>query len=423
MLGFGTVGQGAYRMLQDNRESISGKIGAEIVIAKVGVRDTRKDRGIPRDLLTHDLVSIVDNPEIDVVLELMGGLAPAGDLIARALANRKHVITANKELIAQEGSHLVALAAAQGLDLHFEAAVGGGIPLVQPLKHQLAGNDVLKVMGIVNGTTNYILSKMSEESLEFEAALRKAQELGYAEADSSNDIDGFDAQFKAAILSSIAFGGEIPPTAVYREGIGSIGMRDIAVADLLGYRIKLLAIAERVDGSAENGVRVRVHPALIPKEHPLAQVSGVYNAVWIRGDFVGDVMFSGRGAGGSATASAVIGDLIDVARNIRIGGSGNIAPMSGLLSALPMDDLTVRFYIRLIVKDQPKVLGNVASVLGDHEISLSAAEMREIDGIQGEIVILTHLCREGDFQKARLALEALDDVDELCSTIRVESGI
>ncbi|HEY0866857.1 MAG TPA: homoserine dehydrogenase, partial [Fimbriimonas sp.] len=244
MLGFGTVGTGAYRMLQDNREAITRKIGFPVEVMRIGIKDAAKARELPDELFTTDLASIVDDPEIDVVLELIGGVDPAASLVERALLNGKHVVSANKELIAKHGSRLVHLARAKGLDLHYEAAVGGGIPVIQPLKHQLAGNDVLKVMGILNGTTNYILTKMQKEGSEFSEALTEAQAKGYAEADPTNDVDGFDTSYKIAILASIAFGKQVPMEGVYREGIRNVSMTDMAYAETLGYRIKLLGIVD-----------------------------------------------------------------------------------------------------------------------------------------------------------------------------------
>jgi homoserine dehydrogenase len=419
ILGFGTVGTGAYRMLQDNREAIDRKIGFPVEVVKIGIRNAEKERILPGEMFTTDLVSIVNDPDIDVILELIGGVEPAGRLVEHALLSGKHVVTANKELIAKQGSRLVNLAKQQGLDLHFEAAVGGGIPLVQPLKHQLAGNDVLRMMGILNGTTNYILTKMTEDGAELGDALKEAQAIGYAEADPTNDVDGYDAMYKIAILASLAFGKQVPTEGVYREGIGSVSKRDIHFADVLGYRIKLLGIVEPV---GEDHILARVHPTLIPKTHPLASVNGVYNAVWIQGDFVGDVMFSGRGAGSDPTASAVIGDLIDVGRNIASNGSGSAIPYDVGMKTEPIDSVVSGYYFRMIVQDRPKVLGQVAIALGNHDVSLSAMEMRVIDpeANLGEIVFLTHRCKEANFRAAIEEVKNLEMVVELASWLRVE---
>ncbi len=417
-LGFGVVGTGTYRMLVDNCGSITRKIGSNFEIARIGIRDTEKHREAPPELFTTDLQSIVDDPRIDIVIEVMGGVQPAGDLIERALRNGKHVVTANKELIAKHGAELIRFAAKQHLDLHFEAAVGGGIPLIQPLKHQLAGNDVLKLMGIVNGTTNYILTKMTEEGSSLNDALAEAQAKGYAEADPTADVDGFDAQYKIAILTTIAFGKEVPVEAVHREGIRGLTADDIHFASVLGYRVKLLGIAE----AFPEGVLARVHPTLLPKKHPLANVHDVYNAVSVKGDFVGDVIFSGRGAGSDPTGSAIVGDLIDVARNIRLGGAGNVLTPEAGGKFLPIGDLESRFYLRMTVDDRPKVLGAVASRLGEFDVSLTDMEMRVVDSAdsRGEIVFLTHRCRERDFRAAIGALEREGIVRKIENTFRVE---
>ncbi len=369
-------------------------------------------------MFTNDLASIVDDPEIDVILELMGGTSPAGELVERALRNGKNVVTANKELMAKSGSRLVQLARAQGLDLHYEAAVGGGIPLVQPLKHQLAGNDVLHMMGILNGTTNYILTAMEQEGASFEDVLADAQRKGYAESDPTNDVDGFDTAYKIAILASICFGKQAPVEQVYREGIRSVTALDLRYADMLGYRIKLLGC---VDAIGPDCIRVRVHPTLIAKTHPLASVSGVYNALWLQGDFVGDVMFSGRGAGSDPTASAVIGDLIDVARNVAVGGQGSAIPYGEGLEAEPIETLVTAYYLRIVVLDRPMVLGSIANEFGRHDVSLAAMEMRTLDERTGEIVFLTHPCIERNFRTALNNIAALPEVHQVANAFRVAS--
>ncbi|HRK22607.1 MAG TPA: homoserine dehydrogenase [Fimbriimonadaceae bacterium] len=420
MLGFGTVGSGAFRMLENNREAITRKVGRSLEIVRIGIRDSEKPRSLPPSIFTTDLDSILADPEIDVVLELIGGIDPAARLVEEALERGKNVVTANKELIAKHGSRLVHMAKARGLDLHFEAAVGGGIPLVQPLKHQLAGNDVLKLMGILNGTTNYILTRMTQEGADLEDVLSEAQTLGYAEADPTNDVDGFDAVYKLAILASICFGKQVPIDGVHREGIRGVNKLDIKFAEALGYRIKLLGIVEPAEDGA---ILARVHPTLIPKTHPLASVNDVYNAVWIHGDFVGDVMLSGRGAGSDPTASAVIGDLIDVGRNIVAGGPGSAIPYDEGMETVSIEQLETAYYVRMNVVDRPKVLGTIAGIFGDHEVSLAAMEMRVVDEANeiGEIVFLTHRCRESSFSNALTALQKSDAVREICSWIRVEA--
>ncbi|CAN5501116.1 homoserine dehydrogenase [soil metagenome] len=420
ILGFGTVGTGAFRMLRDNRDAIGRKTGMSIEVVRIGVSDLDKPRTLPSDMFTTDLESIVDDPNIDVILELIDGVDPAKAMVERALRNGKSVVTANKELIAKHGSRLITLARDLGLDLHFEAAVGGGIPLVQPLKHQLAGNDVIRLMGILNGTTNYILTQMRENGAEFGDALADAQAKGYAEADPTNDVDGFDAAYKIAILGSIAFGKQVPMDGVYREGIRNVSSVDMQYADILGFKIKLLGIVHAFD---ENRILARVHPTLIRKTHPLAHVDDVYNAVWFNGDFVGDVMFSGRGAGSDPTASAVIGDLIDVARNVSIGGVGSAIPYDEGMQTVSIDELVTPYYLRLKVLDKPMVLGIIATVFGKFDVSLSAMEMKTLDSQFGEIAFLTHPCKEASFREAIKDLEASGVVAEVCAWIRVEDEV
>lgn len=405
-------------MLQDNRDAIVRKVGFHFEVAKIGIRDMAKPRTLPEEMFTSDLESIVDDPNIDVILELIGGVDPAAGLVERALRNGKHVITANKELIAKEGARLVVLAKSCGLDLHYEAAVGGGIPLVQPLKHQLAGNDVLKMMGILNGTTNYILTKMKEDGADFEDALAEAQGKGYAEADPTNDVDGFDTRYKISILASIAFHRRVPVDEIYREGIRSVTQIDMQRADSLGYTIKLLGI---VDALGPDKILARVHPTLVPKTHPLANVNDVYNALFLRGDFVGDLMFSGRGAGSDPTASAVVGDLVDVGRNIAGGGSGSAIPYDEApIATSSIDELETSFYLRITVQDRPRVLGMIATEFGNHDVSLAAMEMKTLDEGKGEIVFLTHPCVEKNFRTALEALKASGAVYEICNSFRVE---
>ena len=417
ILGFGTVGEGTYRMLVDNVDEIVQKVGTPIEVVKIGVRDPNKARSLSSEMFTTDLESIVDDPSIDVVLELIGGESPAAGLIERALRSGKHVVTANKELIAKHGSRLINLASDKGLDLHFEAAVGGGIPIVQPLKHQLAGNDIVKMMGVLNGTSNFVLTKMYRDGAEVDEALKEAQELGYAEADPTDDVDGYDTMYKIAILAAIAFGKQVDLDDVHREGIRSVTPRDMHYAEVLGYRIKLLGICEEVE---QGRLQVRVHPTLVPKGHPLAGVEDVYNALWVHGDFVGDLMFSGRGAGSFPTASAVVGDLIDCCRDIMAGGSGSAIPYGEGMLCDPISALETRYYIRLVVTDRPNTLGKISTVFGESEVGLAAMEMRTLENDQGEIVFLTHKCRESAFTTALGKVEQLPVVASVESWFRVE---
>lgn len=417
MLGYGTVGEGTYRMIRDNADSILAKTAARVEIVKIGVRDPGKPRSLPADLFTTDLESIADDPTIDVVLELMGGEHPAAEIVERCLDSRKHVVTANKELLAKHGPRLVNKAKSLGLDLHFEAAVGGGIPVVQPLKHQLAGNDVIKLMGILNGTTNYILTQMSDYGKGFGAALTEAQAEGYAEADPTNDVDGFDTMYKIAVLAGIVFGGQVPLEGIHREGIRAVTADDMKYADVLGYSIKLLGVVEE---TAPRRVMVRVHPTLVPKSHQIASVKGVYNAVWIHGDFVGDLMFSGRGAGAHPTASAVVGDLVDVMRNIVGGGQGSAIPYGEPLQTTPIGELESRYFLRLEVVDRPGTLGQITTAFGAEGVGLASMEMRVKGTGVGEIVFLTHVCRESDFTTALAKVATLDAVSRTETWLRVE---
>lgn len=418
ILGFGTVGEGTYRMLVDNEEEILRKIGAPVEVRRIGIRDPKKNRSLDSGIFTTDLNSIINDPEIDVILELMGGENPAAELVEKALDNRKHVVTANKELIAKHGSRLVTKARVLGLDLHFEAAVGGGIPVVQPLKHQLAGNDIVKMMGILNGTTNHILTEMRLFDKSFDEALLEAQDAGYAEADPTNDVDGIDTMYKISILAAIAFGKQVPLKGVHREGIRGVTPRDFHLAEAFGYTIKLLGICEEIESGR---VLVRVHPTLIPLTHQLAAVEGVYNALWLHGDFVGDLMFSGRGAGAHPTASAVVGDLIDVGRNMMISGSGSAIPYGDGMACEPIENLVSRYYIRLKVTDKPNTLGRISTIFGTHEVGLAAMEMRVLDEVdRGEIAFMTHPCHEGSFREALQKVKSEDVVASVESWIRVE---
>ena len=418
-LGFGTVGEGTYRMLVDNADEVFAKTGTRFEVVRVGVRDLGKSRAVAADLITDDLESVVTHPDIDVVLELMGGEEPAGAMVQLALESGKHVVTANKELIAKHGSRLINLAKDSGLDLHFEAAVGGGIPVVQPLKHQLAGNDVIKMMGILNGTTNFILTKMEEEGADFEEVLAEAQRLGYAEADPTADVDGYDTMYKISILAAICFGKQIPLDQVHREGIRKVSAADMKYARQFGYQIKLLGVCEE---TGEDEVLVRVHPTLIPLKHQMASVKGVYNAVWLHGDFVGDLMFSGRGAGADPTASAVVGDLIDVARTMVAGGNGSAIPYGEGMKVTPISELESRYYVRFEVEDQPGTLGEIATAFSRWKVGLAQMEMITKVGGKGEIAFMTHVCREGDFVSALAGVTALPCVSELESWFRVESA-
>src|SRR3954470_10197681 len=361
LLGCGNVGAALVSQIQTGVDAIEARTGLRLEIARVAVRNLYRERPVdlPEGVLTHDAAAVVADPTIDVVVEVIGGIEPARTLILDALKAGKPVVTANKELLANVGAELFQTAAAAGVDLLFEAAVGGGIPLIRALRESLAGERIGRVMGIVNGTTNYILTRMTEQGASYHDALAEAQSLGFAERDPTADVEGFDAGAKAAILATIAFGQKVVAGDVYREGISSITGADIAFAGRLGYVIKLLAIAEQDEDGGD--VAVRVHPVMIGQTHPLASVRESFNAVFIEGDAVGEVMLYGRGAGSLPTASAVLGDLIDAAHNLGIGGRGR-SPVLGRAAIRPIDEMSSQYYVNMEVADRPGVLAAVARV-------------------------------------------------------------
>jgi homoserine dehydrogenase len=382
------------------------------------VRSTARERQVTLapGVLTGDAASVVHDPEVDVIVEVIGGIEPARTLILEALKAGKPVITGNKELIANVGPELFEAASTAGVDLLFEAAVGGGIPLIRPLRESLAGERIRRVTGIVNGTTNFILTRMTEDHGTYADALAEAQQLGYAERDPTADVEGFDAGAKAAILASIAFGARVVAGDVYREGISGISAADIEFAGRLGYVIKLLAIAELVD----DDVAVRVHPAMVPSSHPLASVRDSFNAVFIEGDSVGELMLYGRGAGGLPTASAVLGDLIDASHNLRAGGVGR-SPHPSQVRLRSIDELSSAYYLDLEVADQPGVLAAVAGVMGGHAVSIKSMEQQAEGAGDGNarIVFITHAARERDIQACLTDLRSLDVVIRVAALLRV----
>ncbi len=419
LLGLGTVGKGVYRILTGNAENICRRIGARLEIARILVRSLDKDRGLEIDpaVLTTDYRDVLDDPEIAIVVEVMGGLHPALDYARQALKNGKSLVTANKDLIARHGRELFEAAAANAADLLFEGSVGGGIPIIRPLKHCLAANRIQKIMGIINGTTNYILSKMSAEGTGFAEALAEAQARGYAEADPGADINGLDAARKLAILASIAFNSRVSLDDVYVEGITRITARDIAYAGELNYVIKLLGIAKET----ENGIEARVHPTLIPREHPLAAVNGVFNAIYVQGDAVGNTMFYGRGAGEMPTGSAVAADVMEAARNRLHRAAGiNGCTCFEQKPVLPVGHLQSKYYLRMAVADRPGVLASIAYAFGDKEVSLASVIQKHTDGRRAEIVLVTHRVSEQNLRDALAIVEKLSAVDEVCAVIRVD---
>lgn len=421
LLGLGVVGSEVAHVLLTRAPRFSEQVGAAVTLKKVLVRDPSKPRGhdIPRELLTTNPDELLAAPDIDIIVELIGGEHPAHDFIHRAISLGKHVVTANKEVIAKNGFRLLTLASQQGVDLRYEASVGSGIPILSPLQQDLAANEIGTVRGIVNGTTNYILTKMARENLPYEQALTQAQELGYAETDPTNDVEGIDAVYKLAILSSLAFHTPVKPSTIFREGIANLQPKDFKYAEELGYAVKLLAIGK----SGDDTIEARVHPALIPLDTQLAKVDGVYNAVQIEGDLVGTTVFFGRGAGGSPTSSTVVADVLTTARSIALGGI--VRPRLELnrrLAVKPMDDVVTRYYFRISVVDQAGVLAQISRVLGDHNISISSVIQKELnaEAQTAIIVIMTHPSVERNVRTTIAELNALPLVEEVSALLRVE---
>ncbi len=421
LLGLGVVGSGTVAVIERNREMIEKKIGCPICIRRIAVRDLNKPRliQVDRRLLTTDPNEVLDDPKTDIVCELIGGVEPALSFVMRALKNGKHVVTANKEMIAKEGHGVLEEAARRNLDFQFEGSVAGGIPIIQPMKNALAANRIEELIGIVNGTTNYILTRMANERADFEQVLKEAQQRGYAEADPTNDIDGYDAQYKIAILSSIAFTSRVDVNSVYCEGIRKVTRADMDYAHELGYTIKLVGVTRKVD---EQTVQVRVHPALLPLAHPLASTNDVYNAIYLRGDAVGDVMFYGRGAGSMPTGSAVVGDIIDVCRNIMLGATGRVGCTCFERKRIqPIEEVITRYYIRMQVADRPKVLAAIATVLGDHEVSIESVVQKSRAADLSEIVWVTHEVLERNMRNSLDEIARLPVVKSIENWMRVES--
>jgi homoserine dehydrogenase len=421
ILGLGTVGTGTVQLLQDK----AGRhpLLQEIEIYRVGVRSLDKHRAVElsTEVLTTDLESIVNDPAVDIVVEVMGGLEPARSLILKALSNGKHVVTANKAAIARFGAEIFTTANQAGVYVMLEAAVGGGIPVIQPLKQSLSVNRIHTVTGIVNGTTNYILTRMQTEGSNFSDVLADAQRLGYAEADPTADVDGLDAADKIAILASLSFGGRINLQDVYTEGIRQVSKTDIAYAEKLGFVIKLLAIAKRHTPSSP--LSVRVHPTLVPQAHPLASINGVYNAILVEGEPIGQVMFFGPGAGAGATASAVTSDILNLVAVLKT----NTAVANPLIACghqeycqiAPMAELITRFYARFLTNDQPGVIGKLGTCFGNYGVSLESIVQTGFQGELAEIVVVTHDVREGNFRQALAEIRDLEAIESIPSLLRV----
>jgi len=434
LLGLGTVGTGTAQILLDTNGR--NPLLKDIEIYKVGVRSLNKSRDIelPPEVLTTDLEAIVTDEAVDIVVEVMGGLEPARSLILQAIANGKHIVTANKAVIARYGDEIFTAANTAGVYVMLEAAVGGGIPVIQPLKQSLGANRIHSITGIVNGTTNYILTRMQTEKGEFADILADAQKLGYAEADPTADVDGLDAGDKIAILASIAFGGRIKLSDVYCEGIRQVSAADIAYAEKLGFVIKLLAVGKREETPSDTPdsetLQVRVHPTLVPQTHPLASISGVYNAILVEASPLGQVMFFGPGAGAGATASAVVSDILNIAAVLKTTPQKNQPQAEQLhpllscshqhyCSIAPISEVVTRFYVRFLTKDHPGVIGNLGTCFGKHNVSLESVVQTGFQGELAEIVVVTHDVREGNFRQALDEIRTLETIDSIPSILRV----
>jgi homoserine dehydrogenase len=418
LLGCGTVGSEVFRLLGEQAVDLAARVGAPLQVVGVAVRDPGgrvRAAGVPGELVTTEAMGLVTRPDVDIVVEMIGGIEPARSLLLAAMETGKSVVTANKALLGADGAVMHAAAREHGADLFYEAAVAGAIPLLRPLRESLAGDAVHRVLGIVNGTTNYILDKMDSSGAEFGDALKEAQALGYAEADPTADVAGFDAAAKAAILASLAFHTRVSAGDVYRQGITAVTAADIESARVVGCVVKLLAICERCDG----GISARVHPAMISREHPLASVRGVYNAVFVDAESAGRLMFYGAGAGGGPTASAMLGDLVAVARNRVAGIRGPDAPSYAELPVLPMSEALTRYHVALDVADRPGVLAPVAEAFARHDVSIQAVR-QEGHGDDANLVIVTHTARESALAATVADLSAMEAVRAVDSVLRVE---
>ena len=417
MLGAGVVGSQIARLLIANKSDLASRSGANLELVSIAVKDSKLKRdGIPAALLTTDAKSIVNDPQIDLVIEVIGGIDPAKELILTALKNGKSVVTANKALLAKHGAELYAAADKANVDLYYEAAVAGAIPILRPLRESLVGDHVIRVMGIVNGTTNYILTKMDENGAAFADALKEAQALGFAESDPTADIEGFDAAAKAAILAGLAFHSRVTDNDVYREGISKITAADVKVAKAMEMVVKLLAIAEL---TPEGAVSVRVHPALISRTHPLASVRDSFNAVFVEAESAGQMMFYGKGAGGAPTASAILGDLVAVARHKVNGGIGPKESDYADLKIAQIGQTKTRYLIRLNVADKPGVLESVAHVFASHQVSIQTVRQTGA-GDKAELIVMTHSSNESSLSATVKDLKNLPVVTDVASVLRVE---
>jgi homoserine dehydrogenase len=417
LLGLGNVGKGVWNILQKNGEEIAQRSGYDIEVAKILVRDVNKERGVnvPKEILTNDFDEIIKDDSIEIVVEVMGGIEPAMEYILRSVRKKKNVVTANKMLIATHGKEIFSEVEEQGVSINFEASVAGGIPVINGINENLAANKIEEIKGIINGTTNYILTKMTLEGMGFGDALKEAQEKGYAEADPTSDVEGFDAAYKLAILAALAFETEVDINDVYKEGITKISALDIQFAKEMGYVVKLLAIAKEVDGKLE----LRVHPTMIPAIHPLANVNDAFNAVFIKGNAVGELMLYGRGAGELPTGSAVVGDIISVLRSERDGSNISLSHYTDKKVA-PMNDVEAEYYIRMTIEDKPGTLGKIATKLGENNVSIYSFIQKPVKGKYATVVLVTHKNLEGNVKKALKEIVEMDDINKVENIIRIE---
>jgi homoserine dehydrogenase len=422
IIGFGTVGTGTVRILLENKDVLKERLGFEINLRKIAVRDIVRDRGIkvPEGVLTTDVDAVLNDPHIDIVVEVIGGIRPAKDFILKAINNGKHVVTANKALLATDGNEIFTAAQKAGIEIGFEASVAGGIPIIKVIREGLVANRIKAVYGIINGTSNYILTKMTDENVEFSVALKEAQDLGYAEADPTLDIEGIDSAHKLAILAYLSYGIPIPYKNIYTEGISKISSQDIDFASELGYKVKLLAIAKEKD----NEVELRVHPTMIPKDYLISKVDGPFNAVYVEGDATGSTLYYGRGAGAMPTGSAVVSDIVDIARDIKKNATGRIPVMVKTIRDVrikKIDDVISMYYFRFSALDKPGVLSKISGILGNYNISI--ASMIQKGRRVGEavpLVVLTHEAKEKDVRQAIEEIDHLPVVMNKTVFIRVE---
>lgn len=422
IIGLGTVGRGTVNILLKNKDIIRERTGFDIVIKRIADLDIVRDRGIklPDGILTTNADDVLNDPEIYIVVELIGGIKPAKDFILKAIRNKKHVVTANKALLATEGNEIFMDAEKHGVEIGFEASVAGGIPIIKVIREGLVANRILNVYGIINGTSNYILTSMTEGRIEFPDALREAQRLGYAEADPTFDIEGIDSAHKLAILASLAFDIPLSYNDIYKEGITKVTPQDIEFASELGYKIKLLAIAKAVDSEVE----LRIHPTMVPVDYLISKVDGVFNAIYVEGDAVGSTLYYGRGAGDMPTGSAIVSDIVDIARSIRLNAVGRVPAIRTRPSSLrvrKMDDVESMYYFRFSALDKPGVLSTISGILGENNISIaSVIQKGRLVGGAVPLIVLTHMARERGVLKAIKAIDDLPVVTDRTLFIRVE---